>query len=246
MTTSTQTQAQTQTQTQTNIKTLYGFRYDADKLGELYEKIDDAWGQIDIINQTYDDIHGGADHYTVCNLCGRVIVHDHNGYGSKCYQTIIKMLSKISKLDNDMKLKLDNYNLLKWGIYANTIKRVYIAINSKDDGTPKKFRNEFKKSFFKSISENQSGHFSRKQVDIMLKDLKTYAFYNSDFSRTDFDNKNDTIHDHATFEDKQKIKEAWQNIIKSSHVDDFTRITYIKAWIDNPFNNDEYINIELD
>lgn len=229
------------------IKTLYGFKYDADKLEELYEKIDDAWGNINSVNDAYENMHGGADHYTVCNLCGRVIVHKYNGYGSKCYQTIIKMLSKISKLDNELKLKLDNYNLTKWGIYANTIKNIYIDINSKDDGTPKKFRNEFKKSFFKSVSENQSGHFSRKQIDIMLKDINNYNIYNdkSPYFSTDIYEKNATIKEYATAEKKEILKNLWQDIIKSSHVNDFTRITYIKAWIDNPFNNENII-VEID
>lgn len=222
-----------------NIKTLLNLKYDSSKLNTLYERIEENHGKIEDINHAHEDMHGGFNHFKVCKLCGKIIVHDMHGYGSKCYNTIFKIMPLIAMHDDDFKKALNNYNLLKWSIYANTIKKLYIDINMGKNGMPKKFKNDFKKSFFNTILN--SDKISKKQADIMIKDLFNYAFYNSIEFKADLNIKNDTIYNYNK-EGHEILQQAWHDLLQKGHVIEFLRITYKKAWLDDTLN----VKIDID
>ena len=225
------------------IGTWHGFRFNENLLDILRDDISNAEWHISDINDAYEDLHGGVGTYTVCQLCGRVIKHNIHGYGSKCFQTILNMLPKIAMLDDNFKQALDEYNLKKWGLYANTIRELYIKANTNEKGEPKKFRNEFKKSFFKSMFENTSGRYSRKQVDVMIRDLNMADTYGNFTVSVDLENKSKVIYEYNRA-GSEELKKAWGNLLSMGDVIKFIQITYAKAWIDNPFKEDFKIEID--
>ena len=216
----------------TKEKTFFGYKYDTCKLEKLQDKIHDNYSVISEMNSHYCDINGGADHYSVCNLCGKIIVTGHDGYGSKCYKTVVALAPVVAKINPVFSVKLSEYNLKVWILYTNVIRDMYIRINSKADGTLKNFKSEFKKSFVPSIMKAEK--ISKKQVDVMLRDIDNYSNYNDNIYTGCLEDKMEVIrrNNEDTF---YKLCEEWHNLISGDNsVKLFAQITYANAWINNP------------
>lgn len=217
------------------------YQYDADKVQTVYDTVENSLSIIDDINEQHADHYGVYNHYKVCLLCGKIVVNSRFGYGSKCYNTVNKMSKKLATISDTYKQILDEYNLKLWIAYANTIRNRYIAINSKDDGTPKNFRSNFKRSFFESMTKAE--RISRKQLDIMLHDLYNNDLYSCG-NEINYDNKLDTIQFFNSDLYEQIQQEYERAIMQNDDLLLFTRITYKQAWVKSPFNDDEQIEID--
>ena len=166
------------------ISDFLGFRYDEDKLNQYEEEIEERAEQAEeaIPSMEYaDELEARyGRNYSVCNCCGRLLVHSYFGYGVKCFEILLKSLDVVAKISEEFGKAYSEYTLEKWALYSKAIKDLYIRVNTNDNGELKKFRNAFKKSFVQSVIDNKENRFSRKQIDVMINDIENQAFYDFD------------------------------------------------------------------
>lgn len=231
--------------------TFLGYRYDEDKLNQYEEKIEERKEEsYDAIpNMEYiDELEGQYREYSVCACCGKLITRSFFGYGATCAQKMLQSINVVSKISPEFNEVLTDYALRKWSAYSDIVKELYIRANSNDKGELKKFRNEFKKSFIKSVLENETGRFSRKQVDVMKNDIERQIWYDErvieKIGKDNYDmlgNKLGLIKLHDP-ELHHELIGQFDDVVHQGDIVKFVRITYKKAWIDNPWFNGETKN----
>jgi len=119
-----------------NILEFCGYRYNATKLEEVIETIDESEDIVININDSYDNVHGGGavDHYKVCRLCGKIIVNSYHGYGSECWKSVKRFIPIVAKINPKFGELMSEYNLKRWIIYSHTLRDFYVSVNKNDKG----------------------------------------------------------------------------------------------------------------
>ena len=230
------------------ISDFLGFRYDEDKLNQYEEEIEERAEQAEeaIPSMEYvDELEARyGRNYSVCNCCGRLLVHSYFGYGVKCFEILLKSLDVVAKISEEFGKAYSEYTLEKWALYSKAIKDLYIRVNTNDNGELKKFRNAFKKSFIQSIIDNKENRFSRKQIDVMINDIENQAYYDFDKVASKIGAK---VLEGCNLRSKRyivktynseayyKLIDKFDDLVNIGDVVKFVRITYKKAWIDNPW-----------
>ena len=226
-----------------NTAEFLGYRYDEDKLikyeEDIAERKDTAYGHISDMEYA-DELNGKLPkQYSVCACCGRTLVHSYFGYGVKCAEQLFRSIGIMKKISPEFNELMTSYTLNKWNAYATTIRYLYIKINSDDNGELKKFRSSFKKSFVPAIM--QADRISRKQVDVMINDIRTAYHYGNtdkiDGDTYDMLNKQMDIIKRYRPIKYNELLEQFDDILHTNDIVKFVRITYKNAWIDNPFNS---------
>lgn len=226
-----------------NIAEFLGYRYDEDKLikyeEDIAERKDIAYTAIGEMEYA-DELDGKTPRqYSVCACCGRTLVHSYFGYGAKCAEQLLRSIRIVKELSPKFNELMTSYTLNKWNAYATTIRYLYIKVNSNDDGELKKFRSPFKKSFVPAIMKAE--RISRKQVDVMINDIRTaYNYDSTDKIDSDtynmLDKQMDIIKRYRPIK-YDELLEQFDDIVHTGDIVKFVRITYKNAWIDNPFNS---------
>lgn len=226
-----------------NIAEFLGYKYDEDKLikyeEDIAERKETAYEYIGEMEYA-DELDGKTPRqYSVCACCGRTLVHSYFGYGAKCAEQLLRSIRIVKNLSPEFNELMTSYSLNKWNAYATTIRHLYIKVNSDDNGELKKFRSSFKKSFVPSIMN--ADRISRKQVDVMINDIRTAYNYGST-DKIDSDTYNMLDKQMSIIKRYRPIKydellEQFDDIVHTGDIVKFVRITYKNAWIDNPFNS---------
>ena len=170
-----------------NIKTFKNRKYDADKLEKRAERVEE---RIEIVEKgnfkrwlhyvkMFENDPNGLrpecfHENGFCTFCGAIRPSGEIGIGCGCEKIVKKFLDGYIHEFVEIPQQYKDDFLVAYQKYAKYARALYLYHNTKnhDMKTLKSFRNQFKKSFAKSLLDNTEARLSKKQLAIIEKDAE--------------------------------------------------------------------------
>ena len=132
-----------------------------------------------------------------CSICGSIISDDNpDGIGFGCRQNVVRPAEIAAAKELN-----PNFNLETWAFKVNAYRNEFLKVFE-----GRKFRSEFKKSFFESIKKSEK--VSKKQLEI-IKNMLEWEINLPEFEEN---LKKEEINFFNSLILKEKLKEEYKNI----------------------------------